>query len=76
MPRKKTKKEDKVKKPKKAAKTKKAQSISKKKSKEKEVPSDEMSLIVIDDDVSDDKDHELEERRAYLEESRSQEAFD
>jgi len=28
------------------------------------------------DDVSDDKDHELEERRAYLEESKSQEAFD
>ncbi len=76
MPRKKTKKEDKVKKLKKVVKTKKTQSKPKKISKEKEVPSDEMGLIVIDDDVSDDKDHELEERRAYLEESKSQEAFD
>ncbi|MFQ5532151.1 MAG: hypothetical protein ACE5ES_06055 [Candidatus Nanoarchaeia archaeon] len=76
MARKKTKKEDKEKKPKKAVKTKKAQSKSKKKSKEKEVPSDDSGLVVIEDDLSVDKTLELEERKAYLEEARSQEASD
>jgi len=71
---KKTKKESIVKIPKKTAKPKKAQSKPKKKS--KEVPSDDAGLIVIDDDISVDKKQELEERRAYLEEARSQETSD
>ena len=70
----KTKKEGKVKTPKKTAKTKKAQSKPKKKS--EEVPSDDAGLIVIDDDISVDKIQEIEERRAYLEEARSQETSD
>ena len=74
MTSKKTKKEGKVKTPKKTAKTKKTQSKPKKKS--KEVPSDDAGLIVIDDDISVDKNQELEERRAYLEEARSQETSD
>ena len=74
MTSKKTKKEGKVKTPKKTAKTKKAQAKPKKKS--KEVPSDDAGLIVIDDDISVDKNQELEERRAYLEEARSQETSD
>jgi len=71
---KKTKKDDKVKTPKKTAKTKKAQAKPQKKS--KEVPSEDAGLIVIDDDISVDKNQELEERRAYLEEARSQETSD
>ena len=31
-------------------------------------------IVVVDDDLSVDKESELEERRAYLEEARSQEA--
>ncbi len=73
MTSKKTKKEGKVKTPKKTAKTKKAQSKPKKKS---DVPSDDAGLIVIDDDISVDKNQELEERKAYLEEARSQETSD
>ncbi len=33
-----------------------------------------MGIIVIDDDIKIDKDAELEARRAYLEEAKSQEA--
>ncbi len=74
MTSKKTKKEGTVKTPKKTAKTKKAQSKPQKKS--KEVPSDDAGLIVIDDDISVDKNQEMEERKAYLEEARSQETSD
>ena len=35
---------------------------------------DESGIIVIDDDLEIDAEKELEERRAYLEEARSQEA--
>ena len=31
-------------------------------------------IVIVDDDLSVDKESELEERRAYLEEARSQEA--
>ena len=31
-------------------------------------------IVIVDDDLSIDKESELEERRAYLEEARSQEA--
>jgi len=45
-----------------------------KKSKNENINADDMGVIVIDDDIKIDKDGELEARRAYLEESKSQEA--
>jgi uncharacterized protein YacL (UPF0231 family) len=39
-------------------------------------PLDDASIIVVDDDLEIDKEKEIEERRAYLEEARSQEASD
>ncbi len=45
-----------------------------KKSKNENINADDMGVIVIDDDIKIDKDSELEARRAYLEESKSQEA--
>ena len=47
----------------------------KKKSK-KSADLDDPAIIVIDDDLKVDTEKELEERRAYLEEARSQEASD
>jgi hypothetical protein len=46
-----------------------------KKSKEME-PVDDAGIVVIDEDLKIDKNAELEARQAYLEEARSQEAFD
>ena len=37
---------------------------------------DESGIVVIDDDLTIDTENELEERRAYLEEARSQDAND
>ena len=37
---------------------------------------DDPGIIVIDDDLGVDKEKELEERKAYLEEARSQDAAD
>ena len=48
-----------------------AKKASKKKSKSE--PSDS-GIVIVDDDLSVDKESEREERRAYLEEARSQEA--
>lgn len=45
-----------------------------KKSKENEITGDDVGIVVIDEDLQIDKDAELEARRAYLEEARSQEA--
>ncbi len=45
-----------------------------KKSKNKNIDADDMGIIIIDDDVKINKDAELEARRAYLEESKSQES--
>ena len=45
-----------------------------KKSKNKNVDADDMGIIIIDDDIKINKDAELEARRAYLEESKSQES--
>ncbi len=45
-----------------------------KKSKNENINADDMGVIVIDDDIKIDKDAELEARRAYLEESKSQES--
>ncbi|MDH3766003.1 MAG: hypothetical protein OER82_09365 [Nitrosopumilus sp.] len=51
----------------------KAKSAKRKKSDE---PLGDSGLIVIDDDLEWNREMEIEERRAYLEEARSQEAFD
>ena len=45
-----------------------------KKSKNDEITGDDVGIVVIDEDLQIDKDAELEARRAYLEEARSQEA--
>ena len=63
----------------KATKTKKTKSTSKKtnsKKKAKTESYDDMGIVIVDDDLSIDKEKVNEERRAYLEEARSQEAFD
>ncbi len=45
-----------------------------KKSKNENNDAGDMGIVVIDDDIKIDKDAELEARKAYLEESRSQES--
>ena len=45
-----------------------------KKSKNDEMSGDDVGIVVIDEALQIDKDAELEARRAYLEEARSQEA--
>ncbi|HXV65893.1 MAG TPA: hypothetical protein VD731_01520 [Nitrosopumilaceae archaeon] len=45
-----------------------------KKSKDNEMIGDDVGIVVIDEDLKIDKNAELEARRAYLEEARSQEA--
>lgn len=37
---------------------------------------DDMGIVIVDDDIQIDQERINEERRAYLEEARSQEAFD
>lgn len=44
--------------------------------KAKEEPISDMGIVIVDDDISIDQEKINEERRAYLEEARSQEAFD
>ncbi len=39
-------------------------------------PLDDAAIIIVDDDLEIDKEKEIEERRSYLEEARSQEASD
>jgi hypothetical protein len=68
---KKEKKKTAEKKPKKKAPVK-----SKSKLKQDLVAADDAGIIVVEDDQNLDKDAELEARRAYLEEARSQEAED
>ena len=46
---------------------------SKKKSKKDDVSTD-FGIVIVDDDLTIDKEAELEERKAFLEEARSQEA--
>ena len=49
----------------------------KSKSKKREAESfDDMSIVIVDDDITVDQEKINEERRAYLEEARSQEAVD
>ncbi len=44
--------------------------------KTKNEPIDDMGIVIVDDDIEIDQEKVNEERRAYLEEARSQEAFD
>ncbi len=59
----------------KAKSTKKSSKTTKSK-KPKVLPSDDMGIVIVDDDITIDQEKVNEERRAYLEEARSQEAFD
>ena len=49
---------------------------SKKRTKKSAIPPDDTGIVLIDDDLEIDAEKELEERRAYLEEARSQETSD
>ena len=49
---------------------------SKKGKKSKNTEQENSGIILIDDDLSTDTEKELEERRAYLEEARSQDSMD
>lgn len=48
--------------------------VSKKNRKKSGLESDDSGIVIVDDDLEIDRESELEERRAYLEEARSQEA--
>jgi len=62
---------------KKKAKTKsKTSSKSKSAKKSESGPVDDGAIVIVDDDLTIDKEKEMEERRAYLEEARSQETSD
>ena len=81
MVEKKTTKKSSVKKPKTKAKiTKtsknKAKSTKSKSKKVKNEPYGDMGIVIVDDDIEIDKEKVNEERKAYLEEARSQEASD
>jgi len=54
----------------------KAKSTKSKGKKVKEEPFDDMGLVIVDDDIEIDQEKINEERRAYLEEAKSQEASD
>ena len=59
--------------------TSKAKSASKSKAKSKKIKDEPMGdggIVIVDDDIVIDQDKVNEERRAYLEESRSQDAVD
>jgi hypothetical protein len=45
-----------------------------KKTTKKDIEPEDSGIVIVDDDLTIDKETELEERRAYLEEARSQEA--
>ncbi len=69
-----------VKKPKNTTKAKttksKAKSTKSKSKKVKDEPFSDMGIVIVDDDIEIDQEKINEERRAYLEEARSQEASD
>mgnify|MGYP003979944343 FL=1 len=61
----------------KKTKTKKSKKATKKPSKKKSLDSaDDSGIVLIDDDLEVDAEKELEERKAYLEEARSQDSGD
>ncbi len=45
-----------------------------KKSKNEDIPAEDIGIVIIDEDIKINKDAELEARRAYLEEAKSQES--
>ena len=61
---------------KKTSKSTKAKSTKSKKKKIKNEPIGDGGIVIVDDDIVIDQDKINEERRAYLEEARSQEAVD
>ena len=61
---------------KKTSKSTKAKSTKSKKKKIKNEPMGDGGIVIVDDDIVIDQDKINEERRAYLEEARSQEAVD
>jgi hypothetical protein len=61
---------------KKTSKSTKAKSTKSKKKKIKNDPMGDGGIVIVDDDIVIDQDKINEERRAYLEEARSQEAVD
>ena len=61
----------------KKTKTTKSKKTAKKSSKKKSLdPADDSGIVLIDDDLEIDTEKELEERKAYLEEARSQDSGD
>ena len=48
----------------------------KKANKLKNIPVEDASFVIVDDELEIDKEKEIEEKRAYLEEARSQESSD
>ena len=54
----------------------KGKSTKSKSKKTKNEPYSDMGIVIVDDDIEIDKEKVNEERRAYLEEARSQEAYD
>ena len=54
----------------------KTKSVSKSKKSKKSESFEDIGVIVVDDDLTVDKEKELEERRAFLEEARSQDSSD
>lgn len=58
------------------AKPTKAKATKTKSKKQKEELSEDMGIVIVDDDIAVDQEKINEERRAYLEEARSQEAYD
>jgi len=54
----------------------KAKSTKSKSKKTKNEPYSDMGIVIVDDDIEIDKEKVNEERKAYLEEARSQEASD
>ena len=54
----------------------KTKSTKSKSKKAKDEPIGDMGIVIVDDDIEIDQEKVNEERRAYLEEARSQEAFD
>ena len=57
-------------------KTSKAKTSKAKAKKIRDVPMGDSGIVIVDDDIIIDQEKINEERRAYLEESRSQESFD
>jgi len=69
-------KKSKIKKPSTKSTKAKTKRASKSKKSKKSESFEDTGVIVVDDDLTVDKENELEERRAFLEESRSQDSSD